>query len=123
MSGWHFSLFPEHLRTIPNIYEQWKASATKSCGGFFVSVPLHRHPESVRRARVLVFINKTNNSMKKIVIKNKEELQSLYKVFPSLSRPTLYRALSFQTKTVLASRIRCYAMNFLPSAQLLTTKD
>lgn len=99
------------------------ASATKSCGAFFLPVPLHRHPKSVRRARVLVFINKTNNSMRKIIITDKEKLKLLEKVFPSTRRMTIWRALNFRCKSLLASRIRCYAMNFLQSAELLTTKD
>ena len=97
------------------------ASATKSCGAFFVSVPLHRHPASVRRARVLVFINKTNNSMRKIIITDKEELKLLEKVFPSTNKVFIWRALNFKHKSVLASRIRCYAMNFLQSAEYLST--
>lgn len=60
--------------------------------------------------------------MRKIVIKNKEDFDQLKKVFPDTNIVTIYRSLNFQIKSVRASRIRCYAMNFLSSAELLTTK-
>jgi len=60
--------------------------------------------------------------MRKIVIKNKEEFLQLQKEFPLTARRTIYEALSFKSHSLNASLIRCYAMNFLSSAELLTTK-
>ena len=60
--------------------------------------------------------------MKKIVIKNKEDFDQLKKVFPDTGKSTIYEALNFKYNNLRASLIRCYAMNFLASAELLTTK-
>jgi len=60
--------------------------------------------------------------MRKIIITNKEDKKALYDAFSSTNNATVRKALSFQSKSLLASRIRCYAMNFLASAELLTTK-
>ena len=61
--------------------------------------------------------------MKKIIITDNEELSSIEDVFPHTGRATIWRALNFKYKSLLASRIRCYAMNFLQSSEYLTTKD
>ena len=71
--------------------------------------------------RAAIINNKKNKGMKKIVIGNKVEFEKLKAAFPSTHKSTVYKALRFEAKSLLASRIRCYAMNFLPSAQLLTT--
>lgn len=59
--------------------------------------------------------------MQKIIITDKEEKKALYDAFPSTNNATIRKSLSFQSKSLLASRIRCYAMNFLQSAEYLTT--
>ena len=52
---------------------------------------------------------------------NKEELRKLHAAFPSTNKVFIWRALNFKHKSVLASRIRCYTMNFLQSAEYLST--
>lgn len=59
--------------------------------------------------------------MRKIIITDKEELKLLKDAFPPANRFTIWKALSFTAKSIRASRIRCYAMNFLQSAEYLTT--
>ena len=59
--------------------------------------------------------------MQKIIITNKEKLRKLHAAFPSTNKVFIWRALNFKHKSVLASRIRCYAMNFLQSAEYLST--
>lgn len=59
--------------------------------------------------------------MRKIIITDKADVGKLKESFPLTHKTTIYKALRFEAKSLLASRIRCYAMNFLPSAQLLTT--
>ncbi len=83
-------------------------------------IPLHRI-QFKQAKRAAIINNKKNKGMKKIVIGNKVEFEKLKAAFPSTHKSTVYKALRFGAKSLLASRIRCYAMNFLPSAQLLTT--
>ena len=59
--------------------------------------------------------------MQKIIITDKEDLKLLKAAFPSTHESAIYKALRFASKSILASRIRCYAMNFLQSAEYLTT--
>ena len=59
--------------------------------------------------------------MQKIVVRNKGEQASLCDVFSPSNRQTVWKSLTFMAKSIRASRIRCYAMNFLSSSEYLTT--
>ena len=89
--------------------------------GFFFAHTFASNSKNNKPSARLLLTTKKNKGMKKIVIGNKVEFEKLKAAFPSTHKSTIYRALNFQTNTLNASRIRCYAMNFLQSAELLTT--
>ena len=60
--------------------------------------------------------------MRKIILSDKRDIDRLAAAFPQVTKTSCYNALAFRSHSVMASRIRCYAMNFLASAELLTTK-
>lgn len=53
------------------------------------------------------------------IIVPKDEFEELAKAFPLLSRSMLYNALAFKSNSVMASVVRCYAVNWVKKAIFL----
>ena len=56
--------------------------------------------------------------MKRKISVHKTEMPKLREAFPNVTLKCIYDALSFKSHSLMASRIRCYAMNFLEKSIL-----
>lgn len=71
-------------------------------------------------AWLLLTTKKSDDEMKISV--HRKEMKKLREQFPETSVVSIYRALRFETNSMRASVIRCYAMNMLQHSILFSTK-